>query len=196
MAMWEVRPYWDTDYPSRESLAADGRSDADVSAGFREALDNAVAERLVADVEVASYLSGGINSSAVLGLAQRRSNRRSGRSPGVAKYVLSRAVRDAGIKVAFTGEGADEILGGYPPFRRDLLLYNTEKQPPEEIEKLPTELDATNQTSRGVVTADGSLAPGLDAFVVRLGWTPAAIEAFSTLAARTHPVTRPNSGRS
>jgi asparagine synthase (glutamine-hydrolysing) len=27
---------------------------------------------------------------------------------GVAKYLLSRAVRAAGIKVVFTGEGADE----------------------------------------------------------------------------------------
>jgi asparagine synthetase B (glutamine-hydrolysing) len=33
------------------------------------------AERLVAEVEVASYLSGGIDSSAVLGLAQQRWNR-------------------------------------------------------------------------------------------------------------------------
>jgi asparagine synthase (glutamine-hydrolysing) len=29
---------------------------------------------------------------------------------GVAEYLLSRAVRDAGIKVVFTGEGTDEIL--------------------------------------------------------------------------------------
>ena len=40
---------------------------------------------------------------------------------GVAKFVLSRAVRDAGYKVVITGEGSDEILGGYPPFRRDML---------------------------------------------------------------------------
>jgi asparagine synthase (glutamine-hydrolysing) len=76
----EVRPYWDTDYPSCESLAADGRSDADIVAGFREVLDNAVAERLVADVEVASYLSGGIDSSAVLGLASAGRTVQSGRS--------------------------------------------------------------------------------------------------------------------
>ena len=40
---------------------------------------------------------------------------------GVAKYLLSRAVRAAGIKVVFTGEGADEMLGGYPYFRVDAL---------------------------------------------------------------------------
>ena len=31
---------------------------------------------------------------------------------GVAKYLLSRAVRSAGYKVVLTGEGSDEILGG------------------------------------------------------------------------------------
>jgi asparagine synthase (glutamine-hydrolysing) len=30
-------------------------------------------------------------------------------------------VRAAGIKVVFTGEGADEMLGGYPYFRVDAL---------------------------------------------------------------------------
>jgi asparagine synthase (glutamine-hydrolysing) len=31
---------------------------------------------------------------------------------GVAKYLLSRSVREAGYKVVITGEGSDEILGG------------------------------------------------------------------------------------
>lgn len=30
-------------------------------------------------------------------------------------------MRGAGIKVVFTGEGADEMLGGYPHFRVDAL---------------------------------------------------------------------------
>jgi asparagine synthase (glutamine-hydrolysing) len=37
---------------------------------------------------------------------------------------LSRAVRNAGYKVVITGEGSDEILGGYAHLRRDMLLYN------------------------------------------------------------------------
>ena len=40
---------------------------------------------------------------------------------GVAKFLLSRAVREAGIKVVFTGEGSDEMLGGYPYFRIDAV---------------------------------------------------------------------------
>src|SRR5262249_15225431 len=43
---------------------------------------------------------------------------------GVAKYLLSRAVREAGYKVVLTGEGSDEILAGYPHFRRDMLLHD------------------------------------------------------------------------
>ncbi len=39
---------------------------------------------------------------------------------GVAKYILSRVVRDAGFKVVLTGEGADENLAGYPDHRRDM----------------------------------------------------------------------------
>ena len=55
---------------------------------------------------------------------------------GVAKFLLSKAVRDAGYKVVITGEGSDEILGGYAHFRRDMLLYNREGQDPAEIEQL------------------------------------------------------------
>jgi asparagine synthase (glutamine-hydrolysing) len=43
----------------------------------------------------------------------------------VAKYLLSERVRDAGFKVVLTGEGSDEILGGYPFFRQDMLMFNS-----------------------------------------------------------------------
>jgi asparagine synthetase B (glutamine-hydrolysing) len=49
------------------------------------------------------------------------------------KYLLSRAVRDAGYKVVITGEGSDEILGGYAHFRRDMLMYNREGQDPAAL---------------------------------------------------------------
>ena len=47
--------------------------------------------------------------------------------------LLSDAVRKAGYKVVLTGEGSDEILGGYPHFRRDMLLYDNEGQDPAEV---------------------------------------------------------------
>jgi asparagine synthase (glutamine-hydrolysing) len=37
---------------------------------------------------------------------------------GINTYVVSRAVREAGVKVALSGLGGDEFFGGYPSFRR------------------------------------------------------------------------------
>ncbi|MDD9932831.1 MAG: asparagine synthase (glutamine-hydrolyzing) [Myxococcales bacterium] len=41
----------------------------------------------------------------------------------VAKFLLSEKVRDLGYKVVLTGEGSDEIFGGYATFRRDKALH-------------------------------------------------------------------------
>jgi asparagine synthase (glutamine-hydrolysing) len=234
-----VYPYWDSTFPTARALADDDRSEEEIVAGFREVLSDAVSERLIADVEVASYLSGGIDSCAVLGLAQQSLDRPiraytltfedalydesslaqeqaalSGAAyhpvpvtsqdlagayedavwhaetvfsngHGVAKYLLSRAVRDAGIKVVFTGEGADEMLGGYPPFRRDVLLYNSEGQDPEVVERLLAEMDASNQATRGMLTSDAEPGSELEAVSRRLGWVPSWIEVFSDLGRRT-----------
>ena len=70
-----IYPYWDWEIPTAEQMRADTRSDAEIVDEFREALVDAVRQRLVADVEVASYLSGGIDSCAVLGLAQQEMDR-------------------------------------------------------------------------------------------------------------------------
>jgi asparagine synthase (glutamine-hydrolysing) len=236
-----IHSYWDLEFPDREQLARDRRSDLEVAAGLRELLDQAVAERMVADVEVAAYLSGGIDSCAVLGLAQRRSSRpiraftivfddamygeeRQARETAafvgaeftpvpvtqsqladampaalwhaetllinghaVAKYLLSRAVRDAGIKVVLTGEGADEVFAGYPPFRCDKLLHDT-KLSEAEAAKLRSDVMAANQSSRGLFTPDGETAPGLPVLAARLGWVPSALGAFSTLAGKMIPL--------
>jgi asparagine synthase (glutamine-hydrolysing) len=240
-----VYPYWDWAFPTAEQLAKDDRSDAEVVQGFRAVLDDAVRERLIADVEVASYLSGGIDSCAVLGLAQRHMDRpiraftlgfedplydeselaraqaeRSGSSfhpipvssqmladaysdavwhaetpfingHGVAKFLLSRAVRDAGIKVVFTGEGSDEMLGGYAPFRQDVLLYNSERQDPAIVQKLLAELAASNQAVPGLVASQDPPIADLDTVRRRLGWVPHHLQAFSVLGDRSRGFFRP-----
>ena len=70
-----IYPYWDWEIPTAEQMRRDTRSEAEVVADFRKALLDSVRQRLVADVEVASYLSGGIDSCAVLGLAQQSTDR-------------------------------------------------------------------------------------------------------------------------
>jgi asparagine synthase (glutamine-hydrolysing) len=62
--------YWDFDYPP----AGDARPvglDAEYVERFRHALDEAVRLRLRADVSVGCYLSGGLDSCAVLGLTAK-----------------------------------------------------------------------------------------------------------------------------
>jgi asparagine synthase (glutamine-hydrolysing) len=102
---------------------------------------------------------------------------------GVAKYLLSRSARDAGYKVVLTGEGADEILGGYPLFQRDMLLYNREGQPPKAFDPLhPPGLD-----SHRLPSSNGNHGT-LDAVKRVLGYVPSWIEVSSARADRMRPL--------
>ena len=228
--------YWDFHYPS----AGDDRPvgpDAEYAERFHHVLDEAVRLRLRADVPVGCYLSGGIDSCAVLGLAAKHRSdpiraftltfdrasydegaiaremaahagaefhpipiRQSDladhfadatwqaetlcfNAHGVAKYLLSRAVRDAGYKVVLTGEGADEILAGYPHFRRDMLLHNVQGQDAEVIQQLLEQLGSSNPVSRGLLLPDGEALP-LVSVQRALGFVPSWLEANATAAFR------------
>ena len=236
----QVAPYWDFNYPPK-SQTVPSRPDAEYAAEFREALDDAVRVRLRADVPVGVYLSGGLDSCSVLGLAARhhpdpikaftltfdqaaydegpiakemaalagaeyypipirqrdladhftdaiaQAETLCVNAHGVAKYVLSRAVRDAGYKVVITGEGSDEVLGGYPHFRRDMLLYNREGQDPEAIRQLLDWLDQHNTVSRGLLLPDGDVG-NVDRVRRILGYVPSWIETFSSRAVKMGPL--------
>lgn len=106
---------------------------------------------------------------------------------GVAKFLLSKAVRDAGYKVVITGEGSDEILGGYAHFRRDMLLYNREGQNPAEIEQLLQWLNENNTVSRGLLLPDGDTG-NLEAVRRILGYVPSWCETFSSRAVKAQPL--------
>jgi asparagine synthase (glutamine-hydrolysing) len=229
---FKLTRYWDFNYPS---VAEDSRprSDADCAAELRRALEESVRLRLRADVPVACYLSGGLDSCAVLGIAAQyrtdpiraftltfdhqdyneepqakemaakagaeftpipirqddladhfenatfHAETLSFNAHGVAKYLLSRAVRDAGYKVVLTGEGSDEILGGYAHFRRDMLLYDNEGQDPAAVTELLSNLERLNTVSRGMLLPHGKAAPL--SFVSRvLGFVPSWMETFSS----------------
>src|SRR6185295_16715491 len=95
---------------------------------------------------------------------------------GVAKYLLSRAVRDAGYKVVLTGEGSDEVLGGYAHFRRDMLLYN--RAGDGDTAAALEELGRLNQVSRGLLLPDGEAGP-LEGVKRLVGFVPSWMEAWS-----------------
>jgi asparagine synthase (glutamine-hydrolysing) len=94
-----------------------------------------------------------------------------------AKFLLSRAVRDAGYKVVLTGEGADEALLGYAHFRQD-LLDAAAAGPAAGLA-----LAAANGASAGLMLPSGaSLAT--DAVRAALGFVPTWLAAKATLGLR------------
>ncbi|HKV40049.1 MAG TPA: asparagine synthase (glutamine-hydrolyzing) [Blastocatellia bacterium] len=62
--------YWDLDYPVEPQPLAEAGAKDHIHE-FRERLDEAIRLRLTADVAVGCFLSGGLDSSSVLGLAAR-----------------------------------------------------------------------------------------------------------------------------
>ncbi|RMD99365.1 MAG: hypothetical protein D6812_11755 [Deltaproteobacteria bacterium] len=160
-------PYWEPDF-SPERKAAD-RSEAETLATIRERLEEAVRLRMIADVPLGAFLSGGIDSSAVVACMSRQGGRvktftitfpestfdeapfarrvaevfgtdhtelpvtpadvretfaafsRALDLPsadGINTYFVSRAARQAGMTVALSGLGGDELFAGYALFRR------------------------------------------------------------------------------
>jgi asparagine synthase (glutamine-hydrolysing) len=162
-----ARRWWDLDF----SAKLEGE-DEELLAELRALLDDSVRLRLRADVPVAVYLSGGLDSCAVAALAQRHSKRHLAlfgigfederydesryqlaaaaalggeltraiagptliadltrvvelaerptlRTAPAPLLQLASVVRKSGTKVVLTGEGADELFGGYDIFRED-----------------------------------------------------------------------------
>ncbi|KAF2991190.1 asparagine synthase (glutamine-hydrolyzing) [Methylocystis sp. MJC1] len=211
--------YWDLDFPTAESLERGTFEEENIVPELREKILEAVKLRMRSDVPIAVYLSGGVDSAAMLGcathlngapldafnlsftdsesydergFAEQAATHAGARfhaipvnqddladnfsealwhnetpffnAHGVAKFILSRAVRDAGVKVVITGEGSDEIFAGYPHFRRDMLLYNAQRQDKELVTKLRANLNSADATY-----ADEVLPPDAAWMAAQLG---------------------------
>ena len=92
----------------------------------------------------------------------------------VGKFLLSRAMRDAGFKVALTGEGADELFAGYPHLRQDAGVA-----------------PSGHAASRGLMlpTGDGLSTDGVRE---RLGFVPTWLAAKAGLGARVRGLLAPD----
>ncbi len=232
----QLHRYWEFSYLPAAELAKSRRSEESWAEEFACVFEEAVRLRMRADVPVGCYLSGGIDSCAVLGFAARNSATpidaftltfdqdaynegpiaqemaaRAGANyhpipikqsdiaenfsdavyhaettfwngHGVSKFLLSRAVRDAGFKVIYTGEGSDEILGGYVHFRTDMLRYNSAGQDPAELGRLLQALAEANTVSRGMLLPEES-AP-MESVERALGFVPGLFQVLNGGGAR------------
>jgi len=162
-------PYWQPTFKTNPALTFNDAKDE-----VRRLFTRAVERRMVADVPVGAYLSGGLDSTLVCGLTAARTSKLKAFSVGfgktiydetdaarqtaahygaqfeaidcsnevmaenflktifhieqpianpnsIAKQMLSRMVRSKGYKACLTGEGSDEIFGGYAYFKLERI---------------------------------------------------------------------------
>ena len=169
-----VKDWWTTEVAVDPEAAT--HEEARVHREVRERLTRAVERRLVADVPFGAFLSGGIDSSAVVALMASVSSApvhtfsvvfdegayneerfadlvskrfRTDHTPirlrpaeflgmlpdalaamdhpsgdGPNTWVVSKVTREAGITMALSGLGGDELFAGYPVFTRSLALWD------------------------------------------------------------------------
>ena len=184
----KIKNYWSLDYPENGKFY--NKSVGEVKEELSALIDNAANLRLRADVPVAAYLSGGIDSSIITALVKKYHNNNlitfsvtfkdAGyderffqqkmvehidtdhrmievdnhdiandfinviwyaekpmmRTAPAPLFALSKLVRNNNIKVVLTGEGADEIFGGYNIFKEDKVRRFWAKQPDSKIRPL------------------------------------------------------------
>jgi len=226
--------YWDMDFPLLGERTQ--RDEEEYIEGVREQLLTATQLRLEADVPVACYLSGGIDSCSTLGMASAsqqapvkaftigfddsaydetpiatemaksvgaeqdvmllkaehlydnlvetlwHTERTIYNTLGVAKLLMSRHVNKAGYKVVVTGEGSDELFGGYPAFRRDMFLHGMDTLSKAERAEWEAILAEGNKLFKGAMLAEHEIHdPALDRLV---GFTPSCLQPW--LAASGH----------
>lgn len=228
--------YWDMDFPEESERDLSKPADYHIKRVQDELLE-AVALRLEADVPVGCYLSGGIDSCSMLGLASSMQqspvkaftisfdNKAYDEAPiakemadrvqadqeqinlsasdlygdnyiktlwhaertfyntlGVAKYQMSKRVNECGYRVVVTGEGSDELFGGYPQLKRDMLKYgyqalnsdNGYGHSKEELESYRQLMDKTNSLFKGAILSEEHMSHSVMDEVC--GFTPSWIQ--------------------
>lgn len=231
----EEKRYWDADFPLDGEH--DDLPDEEHIENVRQALVESITLRLEADVPVACYLSGGIDSCSIIGMAAAIqqspvkaftisfdddrydeaaiatemaekacadqdilnvkardlygknfedavyfSERTFYNTLGVAKMLMSKHVREVGYKVVITGEGSDELFGGYAQFKADYFLHDPELAKTSAGE----EMKQRNAIFSGSVLAEQQMSH--PAFEEVMGFTPSWIQPWMLVLERVKPL--------
>jgi len=231
----EEKRYWDAEFPLDGQH--DDLPDEEHIENVRQALVESVALRLEADVPVACYLSGGIDSCSIIGMAAAiqqspvkaftisfdddrydeahiatemaekagadqdilklkavdlygknfedaayYSERTFYNTLGVAKMLMSKRVREVGYKVVITGEGSDELFGGYAQFKADYFLHD----PAYAETAAGDDMKKRNAIFSGSVLAEKQISH--PAFEEVIGFTPSWIQPWMLVLERVKPL--------
>jgi asparagine synthase (glutamine-hydrolysing) len=173
-AALELHYYWKIE---EEKKFTGLSSEDNVKSEVRKLLTEAIERRMISDVKLGAFLSGGIDSSAVVALMSEVSSQQvntftigfkeksfdesqysnliakkyrtnhttvilepadflselpnavkamdTPSGDGINTYVVSKATRKAGFKVALSGVGGDELFAGYPHFKLFHKIHNS-----------------------------------------------------------------------
>lgn len=235
---YRPRCYWDLEFPTDGEHAK--KKDEEHVETVREELIQAIRLRLEADVPVGAYLSGGIDSCCILGLASGaqqspvkaftisfdhdaydeariavemaesmnadqeliqltsddlygdnylktvwHAERTFYNTLGVAKWCMSRRVHECGYKTVITGEGSDELFGGYPAFKRDMFLHGYDEDDPRRAE-FEEQLERSNRLFKGAILAEQ--AQTHPAWERLCGFTPSWLQPWIATLAEIEPL--------
>ena len=235
--------YWDMPFPQAAERSTEVREGHWID-GVRELLVDAVQLRLQADVPVGCYLSGGIDSCSIMGLAAAatqgavqaftigfdadtydetpiaremaeatgatheilriqsdhlydffaetlwHTERTIYNTLGVAKLLMSRRVNAMNYKVVLTGEGSDELFGGYPAFRRDMYLHGLHELPEHERAQWDQMLAKKNEQFRGAMLAEDTFED--QALESLVGFTPSCLQPWLSAGRRVPAILSPD----
>ena len=101
---------------------------------------------------------------------------------GVAKWHMSKRVRECGFKVVVTGEGADELFAGYPFFKRDYFVH----APDESSRRHQQAMDAKNALFEGAILSEEPVSH--PAFEDLCGFTPSWLQPWILTLSRVRPL--------
>jgi asparagine synthase (glutamine-hydrolysing) len=199
----EIKEYWDVGRSFLNGSLPKSLSSADAVVQLRKLLDDSVRMRMVADVPIGAFLSGGVDSSVVVSLMTRHTTERvktfslgfdiGGKAyneldfasyvsrqlgtehrelkvshldlietvqalvrqydepfadaANLPMYLLSRFAREH-VKVVLTGEGGDELFGGYRRYSADRFANAYQRLPKTISDALPHYLNLLPGTRR------------------------------------------------